>query len=789
MKRGTNYKSDVERIKLILNFCIDNFESSTRFKDSIKIIKEYYASMPKCIMFDTNITKDEYMQEVYKLYNLYKNIPDDRVKIYLIETIKQIDNGIFLDFKKIESGDIQLNKSVSLSENIKEDSNNINDEMEKMENMEDIDNVDNVDEVEKVENIENIENMSNDSLKKETDLPNPAKEEKKEFNNTYEEKIYDLGRIVRGFNLCRGLKRHELKDELFKNTLTYANTYFATIDEYNNKHIEVTENAYMFELNRFYEFYTTLNAEDKEMFIVRIQNHKDAKYGEVNKEIFSDFKKLYLEKRNQVKSDTNNNADINDITNNTKNKKIRKWNEGPKTVRIGSKYLDVTNDFERSIVSSAEGGVYTPDKVFNKEKAANDYKKGLVFYRYTAEENYKIDPRKELYYYLMNELAFSQIPLNPKSPHPTIYGENGLHHLESFFYIIEDEEKCNRYYNVLKEVYGDYLTEKRNNLIFNLFNKSDENLTLEEKNIFKNFGLYIGNIYFHFNYPYRKEMDDYGLFNMLAQGRTPISSIVPALQRFYAVYDFFGTEKKRYDMRCALLDFLCDCITPNIVEYLKNIKIDNHRLNNDFIFTMPKNILPEFVRNTLEDENHICQEFIDRVITPFVTEEDINNMIEFLKEDGNHQFSKTKFNIYPMYINGKYHEPTDEELISYAKPLDEEDVLVKYEYSPIFQKRILDEGYDGVSQEKYDAVLNNLGDVQFTDEEKYMLDCEGMSTENIIISTGMNSIKAFNEYGRYAPIDTSEIEKGIEDIVKMSLDGKKPKTKKKGLFNLFKKDR
>ena len=76
-------------------------------------------------------------------------------------------------------------------------------------------------------------------------------------------------------------------------------------------------------------------------------------------------------------------------------------------------------------------------------------------------------------------------------------------------------------------------------------------------------------------------------------------------------------------------------------------KVDYNALSGgrfeEYFRNMPEDILPDFLKGMMKNKEFVCDEYIKRVITPFITKEDLDNMYEmFNVEKSWNIYSKSK---------------------------------------------------------------------------------------------------------------------------------------------------
>lgn len=457
----------------------------------------------------------------------------------------------------------------------------------------------------------------------------------------------------------------------------------------------------------------------------------------------------------------------------------RRWNEGPKTVRIGSKYLDVTDNYNRHVDEYASAFVKTPDLIFNKEKAMNDKKEGLAIAEECAQDDYKIDPRNIFLDLMTEDVVFMNSYSIPGKAtlHPNIYGDNIL---------LQDFVKYD--FSRIERILGAIAKCRCDDLLMKIYHKTYRELTDKEKEDFKKLFFYFYWLGLNIQYNYDVEPIHTCWHTMESSGKS-INVFMPAMIRYLAVYDYFGTEKKRFNIHYNHLVFLCKCVTKEVFDYIN--KVDYNALNGgrfeEYFRNMPEDILPDFLKGITKNKEFVCEEYIKRVITPFVTKEDLDNMYEmFNVEKSWDVYSKSKYKLANLTLDPNYESIEHEELQKTLNYLDSEDVLAKYEYSFAFQHRILDEGYDGIGIERYNEVLDSHGEKEFTQKELYLLGRS--STTECLIKDGtaaINKMTKMLELGTDIPLTWDE----INDSVAKNNELKDGKPKKKGLFGIFNKSK
>jgi hypothetical protein len=179
----------------------------------------------------------------------------------------------------------------------------------------------------------------------------------------------------------------------------------------------------------------------------------------------------------------------------------------------------------------------------------------------------------------------------------------------------------------------------------------------------------------------------------------------------------FKEEKIRYDMQKAFLEYISSLVSRNLYDYLYSLDIRKLKIVKENPEYLSKNLLYADITKKTVDES-----FLQKVMLlpkNRLFDNSVKNRGRF------HLFSTVDF------THGDFEKVCKDAIDDYnhhaeqiLKELDEEDPLAKYEFSPVFQERILDEGYDGVGEKRYnDAMFSGFfkKKAELTDDEKYML--------------------------------------------------------------------
>jgi hypothetical protein len=179
----------------------------------------------------------------------------------------------------------------------------------------------------------------------------------------------------------------------------------------------------------------------------------------------------------------------------------------------------------------------------------------------------------------------------------------------------------------------------------------------------------------------------------------------------------FKEEKIRYDMQKAFLEYISSLVSRNLYDYLYSLDIRKLKIVKENPEYLSKNLLYADITKKTVDES-----FLQKVMLlpkNRLFDNSVKNPGRF------HLFSTVDF------THGDFEKVCRDAIDDYdnhaeqiLKELDEEDPLAKYEFSPVFQERILDEGYDGVGEKRYNDTMfsgffKKKGEL--TDDEKYML--------------------------------------------------------------------
>jgi hypothetical protein len=225
-------------------------------------------------------------------------------------------------------------------------------------------------------------------------------------------------------------------------------------------------------------------------------------------------------------------------------------------------------------------------------------------------------------------------------------------------------------------------------------------------------------------------------------------SIKEAMRRMLktsGILEPFAEEKKRYAINKAYLKYLMSLVSKDLFDYLETLDLEELKKisdsHNETFEGVPERLIPinkigkpfivteVFNGRTLTAEMYdVTDAFMRRVIAPYFSTDRF--FWDFKKNPGRYHLSgwdEADFHRHSYWDNEKHAEQL-------RKMIDEEDPLTKYEFSPVFKKRILDSGYDGVGSEKYATVmlegfnlnisiekLLKMKTSEFTDDEKYML--------------------------------------------------------------------
>jgi hypothetical protein len=352
------------------------------------------------------------------------------------------------------------------------------------------------------------------------------------------------------------------------------------------------------------------------------------------------------------------------IDENYDKRNIKKWCQGRKTMRIGTKYIDIEDLLFKEAVNVSSCG----------EALANA---SLNLYM----NEYAIDPRK-LIAEVVGIAADVDIKCLDNPSNAIVCGRLTDEPVPSF--VTHNEDIC---YDFWKKLTG---------VPFNIFTKNACGTDRIKK------GSREDAIIYHIKRSISRSL--YNIFEEIHPKLVEYYTPVPVVCEYLTNTNLFAAERKRYELYRNYLKYIAGLFERENYEYLQ--QFDDEQLQQRWYFPLDYQL--EAAKNYTDSlhtddkeatRTALYEDFMTKVFDPVFSREQSEKILKKLYT-GDVVGNLTACDaVYHLNDNDFWDEAENKK--AFLKKLDEENPLAKYELSPGLQAKVSDTGYDGVGEERY----------------------------------------------------------------------------------------